>query len=320
MSIQTYKIGDTIKLTKELKSNSIDLIITSPPYWSLRDYGVNGQIGLESSLEEYHGKLLILTSELYRVLKSTGIMFWIHGDNYPSGGGKSTETSYNRKYNIKTNSHPDNNPSAKFRSSQGKCMMLQNERLIIKMIDDQGWILRNRIIWNKPSCMPFSGKDRLTNKYEPIYMLTKNKNYYFNLDSIRQPHSKSSIKRISQNNGHPVFNGNKKRGHPKNQDTLNPKQFCHPLGKNPGDVWTIPTQSYKDSHFATFPLNLIKPIIKCGCPKNGIVLDPFLGSGTTLEACRKLDIDGIGFELNPKYEKLIKQRAILNIPQLDKYS
>lgn len=270
MSNQTYKIGDSIKLTKELEPNSIDTIITSPPYWGLRDYGVDNQLGLESTLKEYHDKLLNLTQELYRVLKPSGIMFWNHGDSYGGSGGSGGD------YNIGGSREGQLKVSGN--KYTPKCMMLQNERLIIKMIDNQGWILRNRIIWHKPSCMPFGGKDRLTNVYEPIYMLTKNKNYYFNLDSIRNL-----------------------------------------TGKNPGDVWTIQTANYKGSHFATFPNDLIEPLIKCGCPKDGIVLDPFLGSGTTLEVCRNLDRDSIGFEINPEYEEMIKNRIMSNIPQLDKF-
>ena len=140
-TIQEYKIGDNVELMKKMESDTIDTIITSPPYLGLRDYGVDDQIGLESTLEEYHTRLLEVTAECMRVLKPTGVLFWNHGDSY--GGLKDSD----------------------------KCMIMQNERLIIKMIDNQGWILRNRIIWNKSNGMPSSVTDRFSNKYEPIYML-----------------------------------------------------------------------------------------------------------------------------------------------------
>lgn len=251
---QECRIGDALKLAQDVPDASIDLIATSPPYWGLRDYGVEGQIGLEPTMEEYHEKLLDVTAECMRVLKPTGVMFWNHGDSYGGnqgrGAGKGIE--YGQMVSQK--------------NTASKCLAMQNERLIIKMIDQQGWILRNRIIWNKPNGMPSSVEDRFSNKYEPVYMLVKSKKYWFDLDAVRVPHAESSIKRVSQNNGNPVFNGNKQRGHPAGQDTLNPNQFCHQLGKNPGDVWTIPTQPYSEAHFATFPTALIEPMIKAACP------------------------------------------------------
>ena len=350
---QSWKIGDCVELMKEMPDKSIDTVITSPPYYNLRNYQVDGQIGMESSLEEYHKRLLEVTAEIYRVIKPSAVLFWNHGDSYDD-----------------------------------KCLAMQNERLIIRMIDEQGFILRNRIIWNKPNGMPSSVTDRFSNKYEPVYMLTKQKSYWFDLDSVRVPHAESSIKRISQNNGNPVFNGNKQRGHPVGADTLDPNQFCHALGKNPGDVWTIPTQPYKESHFATFSVALITPLIKTGCPAEicpvcgfareritekfdfgvadsdtayqngnakslsqkrqayrkagfesppapkpvgwtscdcgksfiaGTVLDPFCGSGTVLEVCRKLNRNAIGLELNPDYEKLIAKRSMSYNPPLSEF-
>jgi len=362
---------------------SINTIITSPPYWGLRDYGVDGQIGLESTLEEYHARLLDVSAECMRVLKPTGVMFRNHGDSYASSGGASRHKGYSDPKYPNGGTGEFDEPSAYPRNIQPKSLFMQNERLIIRMIDEQGWILRNRIIWSKPNGMPSSVTDRFSNKYEPVYMLVKSKKYWFDLDAVRVPHAKSSIERVSQNNGNPIFNGNKQRGHPKGQDTLNPQQFCHPLGKNPGDVWTIPTQPYPESHFATFPTSLIEPMIEGGCPAEicpvcgmareritepnkeyakylgrgvhdhicdgkrgmrynksinteyhtvgwthcgcdagwiaGTVLDPFCGSGTVLEVCRKLNRNAIGFELNPEYEPLIRKRCMADIPPITSY-
>jgi len=305
---QEWKIGDCLELIDELDEDSIDLIVTSPPYWGLRDYGVDGQIGLERSLKEYHTRLLEVTAECIRVLKPTGVMFWNHGDSYGGSGGSGGD--YNkgglREGQPKVGRSHDTN---------AKCLTMQNERLIIRMIDEQHWILRNRIIWNKPNGMPSSVTDRFSNNYEPVYMLVKSKHYWFNLDAVRKPYSKNTQKRYQYN-----FTGNKiyaVRNPFARSD--NEKIRENPLGKNPGDVWAIPTQSYPESHFATFPSALIKLVIKAACPENGTVLDPFCGSGTVLEVCRELNRNAIGFELNPEYELLIKNRCGSDIPQLTSY-
>ena len=253
--------ADVITGLKSIDDNSIDTIITSPPYWGLRNYQVDGQIGMEPALEEYLEGLLKVTKECKRVLKPTGVMFWNHGDSYPSGGGKAIESSFNRNMGIDTNSQPDYRVSAKLRSQRGKCLIMQNERLIMQMIDNQGWILRNRIIWHKPNGMPSSVTDRFSSKYEPVYMLTKNKKYHFDLDAVRIPHVPNVLKR--QNNikdGYGTGYGN--------GETSQRGFGGHILGKNPGDVWTIPTQPHKNAHSATFPDKLIEPMIKAGCPLN----------------------------------------------------
>lgn len=359
---QECRIGDAYKLLCEMPDESNDTIITSPPYWGLRDYGVDGQIGLEPTLTEYYARLLEVTAECMRVLKPTGVMFWNHGDSY---GGSGHEIP-------------------------AKCMIMQNERLIIRMIDEQGWILRNRIIWNKPNGMPSSVTDRFSNKYEPIYMLVKSKKYLFDLDAVRVPHKDASAGRWCKGGE----DTSKTKFNKSTPDTAvgnlrNASNPLHPLGKNPGDVWTISTQPYPKSHFATFPTTLIEPMIKAACPAEicpvcgvarerivdrefvqqqdvsadkgirgandqkpmddsnqwqgfprgttahhtigwtscscgagwvaGTVLDPFCGSGTVLEVCRLLNRNAIGFELNPEYEPLIRERSMSHTPPLTSY-
>lgn len=319
---QTWKIGDALTLTKELEDNSIDTIVTSPPYWGLRDYGVETQIGLEQTLDEYHARLLQVTAELKRVLKKSSTMFWVHGDSYGGswqnygsrkGGQREKNTdSFDRKGNP-TSSYP---PSAR---APPKCLTMQNYRLAERMIDEQGWVLRNILIWHKKNHMPSSVKDRFANAYEPIFFFSKSKKYWFDLDAIREPHQESSRKRVSQNNGNPNWNGNNKRGHPSGKDTLDPTQFLHPQGKNPGDVFTLSAQPFPEAHFAVFPEKLIEPFIKAGCPIDGIVLDPFCGSGTVLKVCRLLNRNAIGFELNPEYEPFIRERSMSHVPPLASY-
>ena len=321
---QTHQIGDNVELMRKMEPETFDTIITSPPYWGLRDYGVDGQIGLEPTLEEYHARMLEVTAECMRVLKPTGVMFWNHGDSYCSnwGGGRigSWMSSKNEDEGKgwSGGEHSAFPPNMMRKSGiPVKSLTMQNERLIIKMIDDQGWILRNRIIWNKPNGMPSSVTDRFSNKHEPVYMLVKAKKYWFDLDAVRKPYTEPMNR----------WGGQKLKASGKSEWDKGTGQESYRdrdmrpniLGKNPGDVWTIPTQPYPESHFATFPTTLIEPMVKAACPDGGTVLDPFCGSGTVLEVCRLLNRNAIGLELNPEYETLIKERSMAHTPPLTAY-
>jgi hypothetical protein len=191
-------------------------------------------------------------------------MFWNHGDSYGGNQGRGAGKGNEHSQMISQRNNGD------------KCLAMQNERLIIRMIDEQGWILRNRIMWHKPNGMPSSVTDRFSNKYEPVYMLVKSKKYWFDLDAVRKPYSPDSEGRASRaktlhtQTGSTITNLNKHRRFdtPPEVNALQKGHTteCNPLGKNPGDVWTIPTQPYPESHFATFPTALIEPMIKAACP------------------------------------------------------
>ena len=342
----------------EVDDNSVDCIMTSPPYWGLRDYGKganqiwggdndcyhnweiidilrkatsgdlpspksiiagkrtnaenrpgkpsefcqfchawHGQLGLEPTLEMYLEHLLIITAECKRILKPTGVMYWNHGDSY-HGGGRGRD----KKYGKGRDYCPEN--FSKGNWYQPKCLLLQNFRLILGMISEQSWILRNVIQWNKPNAMPSSTNDRFTNKYEPVFMLVKNKKYWFDLDAIREEHQTPI-----HSPGRKKLNGSLKRSDPGHPSQKQDRKWGTSSGKNPGDVWTIPTQPYPEAHFATFPEKLlIKPILS-SCPEGGIVLDPFAGSGTTLAMAHKYHRQYIGYELNQKYLKFIYKRV-----------
>ncbi|MCD6108906.1 MAG: hypothetical protein J7J89_05515, partial [Thermoplasmata archaeon] len=223
---------------------------------SLRDYGVEGQIGLEPTLEEYLNRLLEITAELKRVLKPTGVMFWNHDTN-------------------------------KIRL----CDTMQNYRLVLRMLDEQGWLMPQKgpIIWFKPNHIPDSFKRGFAHSYEPVFMLVKNRKYWFDLDAVRVPHKETSIERakrgVSSNHKYanlPHYGGgggiNKPRPNIKHDiavgrignfsydDPLHSRPL-HPLGKNPGDLWTIPTQPFPEAHFATFPEKLVEPMIMSACPQ-----------------------------------------------------
>ncbi len=247
--------GDVIETLKKLPNESVNCIITSPPYWGLRDYEVEGQIGLEKTLEEYIDKLLNVTKELKRVLRKDGVMFWNHGDCY---GGTGFKGSYkDPKYPRGRNSITP--PNSKLTP---KCMVLQNFRTIIRMIDEQGWILRNTIIWHKSNHMPSSVKDRFTNAYEPVFFFSKSRKYWFDLDVVRVPHKTNAVKKLRDKSKEPY-----NKSYPCGHFSPGERPEVHPLGKNPGEVWTIPTQPFPEAHFATYPERLIEPMIKAGCPQ-----------------------------------------------------
>ena len=299
MELEVNKIyqGDVLQVLKTFPDEFVDCIVTSPPYYGLRDYGVEGQIGLEKTLNEYLDKMLAITAELKRVLKKTGTMWWNHGDSYASLGrvGGDIDVDEGMDINrgrgrIKKGDYPE------------KSLLLQAHRLAIRMIDEQGWILRNTIIWHKPNVMPSSVKDRFTVDYEPVFFFTKAKRYWFGqqFESTIELYSEKRARRPQTSHGkEPTPSGNS------NNLTYN-KLF--PLGRNKRSVWKIATKLYKEAHFATFPPELITIPIKAGCPLNGIVLDSFMGSGTTAYVARQLGRNYIGIELNPEYIKMAEKR------------
>ncbi len=286
--------GDCLSVLKKMKSESVDCIVTSPPYHGLRDYGNKKQVGLEDSIDEYIQKMLDITKELHRVLKKSGTMWWVHGDSYNGNKKGNTETVKNKRATTLSfeKKIQKNIPQ--------KSLTLQSARLAIKMIDEQGWILRNEIIWNKPNVMPQSVTDRFTVDFEKIFFFTKNKKYYFNQQkepAIWKDDKRKNMGRISYDGKRKGLNGTGQ------ENFVSIKQE-----KNIRTVWKIPTKPFKGLHFATFPEKLIELPIKSGCPLGGVVLDPFMGSGTTLVVAKKMMMHSIGIELNSEYIKIAKIR------------
>ena len=344
-----------LQALKQLPDNSIDCIVTSPPYYGLRSYkgtetdwnGWFGQLGLEPTYQMYIEHLLMVTAELKRVLKPSGILFWNMGDSYAGKMGKrqgwnDNKISYTREEALENGTTFYLN--ANYGNIQNKSLMMIPERFAIAMID-QGWILRNKIIWYKPNGLPSSVKDRLTNKWEYVFFFVKSKKYFFNLDAIRKPlvDPDRMLRGVS---------GNKSRLNIKHDLAVNRKgSYSDPLhtkpynskGANPGDVidtpavrykswysnpghkftherkydpnadgsdfWDIPTKPHAFAHFAVFPETLVEPLIKAGCPQNGVVLDPFAGSGTTLLVALNHGLDAIGIEISKEYIPIIETRT-----------
>ena len=341
--------GDVLEKLATLDPDSIDCVITSPPYYGLRDYGQTNQIGLETSLREYLDKLQQVMQALRRVLKPTGSIFWNLGDTYAGGKAHADWSGTDKQFMSDKQRNKLQFSADKDKTVKPKSLYGVPQRFMIDCID-AGWVCRNVIVWHKPNGMPFSGSDRLTNKYESIFHFTKTGKYYYDLGPIREasletkpPKQKDTAGQTQLIKGsddkkinHKNMNINRPNSKPHSmhakriQDRKwanidgqtahslsknhtgsydqNGNNINHPDGKNPGDVWAINPIPNPSIHSATFPPMLPRKLISCACPKDGIVLDPFAGSGTTLEAAALLNRDWIGIELNPDYAEIIKER------------
>lgn len=263
MSLQLNKVHniDVLQGLKQLDSDSIDCVITSPPYWALRDYGVEGQLGLEPTFKEYLQKLLHIFDEIKRVLKSSGTCWVNIGDTYWGGGQGGAD--YGGKETTPESAYAK---VARGNSFQSKCMVGIPERFMLGMID-RGWILRNKIIWHKPNCMPSSAKDRFTVDFEPIFFFVKSKKYFF--DMPREAQAEVSLKRAEYEK-HRQQSGKEISSIGFKSDAYGmPARFVklNPNGRAGRTVWRITTQPFSEAHFATFPEELVKKPLLAGCPR-----------------------------------------------------
>lgn len=299
--------GDSLKVLKTMPDESVDCVITSPPYWALRDYGVKGQIGLEPSIEEYLEKLMNVFNEVRRVLKPEGTCWINFGDTY-ANKTKGGQANIPRGDLFDSLSKRAKLPKLKTALNiPAKSLCLIPERFAVKMIE-QGWILRNQIIWHKPNVMPQSVRDRFTVDFEKLFFFVKGKNYYFErqFEPLKSP---AEMRRRFSNPfaNHQYWQINRQSA----ADLKAVKQAQQAIlktGRNKRCVWSIGTGTANGGHFAVYPPRLIEIPIKAGCPKNGIVLDPFMGSGTTAIVAKRLGRNYIGIELNPAYVKLANNR------------
>jgi site-specific DNA-methyltransferase (adenine-specific) len=313
--------GDALNVLKTLESESVNCIITSPPYWSLRDYGVDGQLGLEATFEEYIEKLIAIFNEAKRVLRKDGTCWVNIGDTY--SGNKEGKTDNKVSDYLKKSTE-------RLHKKKGtileKSLCQIPSRFAIAMTDN-GWILRNEIIWHKPNCMPSSAKDRFTVDFEKVFFFVKNKKYWFETQYENALSNSYDIERMrngrkeyagkwSGSNDAESFGSPRARTQRKSWDSRRLQSaFVAGNGskRTKRCVWKINTKPFKEAHFATYPEALIEPMIKAGCPVGGIVLDPFFGSGTTGVVAKKLSRKYIGIELNPEYIKIAEKR-IESIP------
>ena len=317
--------GNNIDTLKTLQDNSVDCCITSPPYYQLRDYGVfDGQIGLEPTPEEYIEKLVTVFKEVKRVLKSTGTLWVNIGDSY-NGSGKNNGNTKSFTYKQSSNTASHAVTALKIKSMPPKSLIGIPWRFAFAMMND-GWILRQDIIWSKPSVMPESVKDRFCKSHEYIFLFSKKPQYYFNHQHALEPatgydgRKDETVTRgefDSEVWGHTV--GEKRERWPQRgyitkegRTGLTEQHHGSNIPTNPlrtkRDVWVVASEPSELNHYAMFPQRLILPCILCGCPENGVVLDPFMGSGTTAVVAVKNLRRYIGCEINPEYIQIAERR------------
>jgi len=297
----TLLLGDAREVLATLAPGSVNCVVTSPPYFGLRDYGVDGQVGLEASPGEYVEKLVDILDLAGDAMTNDGVMWLNLGDTYFSGKGAAVG--------------PDRKQPARrgFVRPVDVAQEWGRPKNLIGIpwkvafaLQDRGWTLRKEIIWHKPNAMPESVTDRVSSTHENVFLLSKNRNYWFDLDAIREPYSAISLKRYESEfqQGGATHHAQLKSNMLKDGGKID----ANPLGKNPGDVWSIPTAPFPGAHFATMPPELARRCILAGCPEGGTVLDPFNGSGTTAMVARRLGRKAIGIDLNPAYLDIAVQR------------
>ncbi|MEW2164359.1 site-specific DNA-methyltransferase [Streptomyces sp. NPDC007084] len=308
----TLLLGDALEQLRTLPAGSVDCIVTSPPYFGLRDYGTPGQYGLEATPAEYVETMRQVFAEARRVLADDGTLWLNLGDSYAYPPGSTHKQG-------QTGQRKDCTFTAE--TIRGTTALPTKNLIGVPWraafaLQDDGWILRSEVVWYKHNAMPESVTDRLASRHEHLFLMTKASRYWFNLDAIREPHTMRPQRRP--------------RGHTERQrlgvlpaQTYSTSQRDepgidgHPLGRNPGDVWDITTKPYPAAHFAVFPIELPTRCIKAGCKPGGTVLDPFSGSGTTGAAARQFGRRYIGIDLNPAYHDLARERfaqGVLDLP------
>lgn len=303
MEINKVFNEDCLSGMKSLPDNCVDCCVTSPPYFNLRDYGIDGQIGLEKSPEEYIDRLTEVFTEVFRVLKPEGTLWLNLGDSYDNA----------------------------------KSLIGIPWMAAFALRDRIGFRLRNDIIWHKLNPQPESIKDRCTKAHEYIFLMSKQEKYFFDHEAIQEIATgydgrKDTIMHGSKKYNMPIMpSGNRQtmatHGHQRwrfknlQDDGQQPNSMHirraaglpdqqYPV-RNKRDVWSVATKPEKAAHFAVYPEELIRPCILAGCPKGGLVLDPFMGSGTTARVARKYNRNFIGYELNPEYIKIINQKTVV---------
>lgn len=296
-------VGDAIDQLKTIESETVHCCVTSPPYYSLRDYGNDGQIGLEPTLSEYIDKLVEVFREVKRVLRDDGTLWLNIGDSYNGTGGAGGD--YNK------GGLREGQPKYKGKNDMAfkrKDLMLVPHRLAIALQED-GWYVRQDIVWSKPNPMPEPAKDRCVKAHEYIFLLSKSPTYFFDHLAIQEPSVQGLVHSGRDANSTTEHYGADNGGNT-GLDNWKRKLRVHgtPEKRNKRSVWHSPNVPWKGAHFAVFPPTLIEPCVLAGCPIGGIVLDPFGGSGTTAGVALKNGRNAILIELNTEYAELIPKR------------
>lgn len=264
--------GDCEQVVSTLPEKSINTVVTSPPYWGLRNYQVDGQLGLEASPEEYAQKLVDVFAAIRPALRDDGTIWLNIGDCY----ARSNTTRPDNNISTPGRSGIGNIPKSQWKGLPAKNLIGIPWKVAFAMQAD-GWHLRSDIIWSKPNPTPESVKDRPTRAHEYIFLFSKSQRYYYDADAVREPY-------------------------------VSDFSYAHPGGRNKRTVWTVTPKPFKEAHFAVYPPDLIEPCIKAGCPEGGTVLDPFFGAGTTGLVAESCGRNTIGVELNKDYITIARKR------------
>lgn len=291
---------DCLQGLQAMPDDSVDCCITSPPYYGLRDYGVEGQIGLEQSPEEYIDRLTEVFREVLRVLKPEGTLWLVIGDTYNGYKGNAVRANAGTEWAGRRH-QPVREPKYGL-----ECKNLKNKDLIgipwmlAFALRSMGYYLRQDLIWQKPNPMPEAVRDRCTRSHEYIFLLSKSAKYYYDADAIKEKASAGNRPHLVHH--HRIENGTYR------------EKYCDYMitpsdTRNKRDVWSVPVKPTKDGHCATFPPELIRDCVLAGCPAGGVVLDPFMGTGTTVMVARMYGRNFIGFELNPEYMDIINRKT-----------
>ncbi|VCY58082.1 Modification methylase DpnIIB [Pseudomonas aeruginosa] len=297
------RVGDCLDALRAMPDQSFHCCITSPPYFGLRDYGMPGQIGLEQTPAEFVSRLVEVFREVRRVLRDDGTLWLNIGDSYASTAPGTRNAPQPKGSKENPEQWGNFRPDLREYGIKPKDMIGIPWRLAFALQDD-GWYLRQDIIWHKPNPMPESVRDRCTKAHEYVFMLSKSPRYYYDHEAVKED-------AVSD---HPSGNGFKRdeRESYKNLDGTargNDEQWTGVGGKrNRRSVWTVPTAGFKGAHFATFPPDLIRPCVLAGAPRGGLVLDPFGGAGTTGLVAMQEGRRSVLIELNPEYAAIARSR------------
>jgi DNA modification methylase len=312
--------GDARKCLEELPAGCVNTCITSPPYYGLRDYGVEGQIGQERTPDEYVAKLVDVFREVRRCLKDDGSLWLNLGDSYAgSWGNYGGQRRGNGVQPEITNGSRALNPAYAENFARPVTTHLSGgvkqkdligiPWLVAFALRADGWYLRSDIIWSKPSPMPESVRDRPTRSHEHIFLLTKNARYFYNWQVARDKYTDTSVALLDKGAVMQYGGKNKWQGYGTNGIHSGKVWESSDQMANWRDVWRIAGEGFTDAHFAVMPSEIVTKCIIAGCPAGGTVLDPFAGSGTTLKVAIEMGRKAIGIELNPQYVEMIEGRT-----------
>jgi len=334
----TIHIGDALTVLRTLPAESVHCCVTSPPYWGLRDYGVDGQIGLEETPQQFVAAMVAVFEEVRRVLREDGVCWVNLGDSYATSPAGNKTFKHGAIFDGRDMSgHQDGSKRSKVVDGLKPKDLVGIPWRVAFALQDAGWWLRSDCIWGKPNPMPESVQDRPTKAHEYVFLLTKSARYFYDAAAVRQTYAESTLREFAEGydgtatkdyeaNG--VQNASaikkrivdKQRGHGRRHAGFNdrwgamPKDAQQQTGSNLRSVWWMSPQPFRGAHFATMPEALAERCIMAGCPKDGTVLDPFTGSGTTGVVAVKLGRSFVGCELNPTYAAMARKRITGEAP------